>query len=162
MRRSPLEVAVSSFLSEFLRSPSVFRGKHRRSSARRGPSGGLYQRQRNQGKTSSPLFANSTGIDLQGVHRAREFIACQQPMENTAEDFWQMILQYESTAIVMLNRLEEVSKSYFPLQVDQTLEWKNLRVTTTHVAHRMSSQLEIRHLIVEKVGAASPRFLQSR
>ena len=69
-----------------------------------------------------------------------------------------MILQFGSTTIVMLNRLDEASKSYFPLDADQTFEWKNLRVTTTHVEHRMKSQLEVRHVIVEKVGSASLRL----
>ena len=38
------------------------------------------------------------------------FIVTQGPMENTIEDFWEMIWEYKSHAIVMLTPLKENEK----------------------------------------------------
>ena len=44
---------------------------------------------------------------MQGYHERKAFIIAQSPMENTARDFWKMIMDYKVSAIVMLCGLEE-------------------------------------------------------
>ena len=54
----------------------------------------------------------------------------------------------------MLNPFDEqnsIRQSYFPLNVEQTIELTNIRVKTIHIERRMKSQLEIRQIIVEQV-----------
>jgi protein tyrosine phosphatase len=41
------------------------------------------------------------------VKSNRQYIACQSPLQNTSEDFWDMIIQYKITKIVMLNQFED-------------------------------------------------------
>ena len=66
-------------------------------------------------------------------------------MENTSEDFWEMILQYETTTIVMLDRFDEKNDSkefsikyaqcYFPMEINKTYEWTTIRVKTIQIEH---------------------------
>ena len=43
----------------------------------------------------------------QGYKHKKAFIIAQNPMENTIEDFWKMIVERECTVVVMLCALEE-------------------------------------------------------
>lgn len=44
---------------------------------------------------------------LQGFYTDRQYIACQGPLDDTCEDFWDMIIQYQVSKIVMLTRTDE-------------------------------------------------------
>ena len=41
------------------------------------------------------------------LHKDHNYIACQGPLEGTSEDFWDMILQYRVSKIVMLTKTHE-------------------------------------------------------
>ena len=47
---------------------------------------------------------------MQGYKRRGAFLATQAPMKETVEDFWHMIWETQSKAIVMLCNLEEEGK----------------------------------------------------
>ena len=47
---------------------------------------------------------------IQGYKRRGAFLATQAPMKETVEDFWHMIWETQSKAIVMLCNLEEEGK----------------------------------------------------
>ena len=44
---------------------------------------------------------------MQGYRQRQCFITTQGPMKNTAGDFWRMVWEYNTSAIVMLTQLEE-------------------------------------------------------
>ena len=44
---------------------------------------------------------------LQGYRQRGAYIATQAPMENTVNDFWRMIWDYQSRSIVMLCKMKE-------------------------------------------------------
>ena len=44
---------------------------------------------------------------LQGLYTDKQYIASQGPLEDTSEDFWEMIIQYQVSKIVMLTKTEE-------------------------------------------------------
>ena len=52
----------------------------------------------------------TTIITAQGYKRRGAFLATQAPMKETVEDFWHMIWETQSKAIVMLCNLEEEGK----------------------------------------------------
>nr|XP_033791753.1 receptor-type tyrosine-protein phosphatase alpha-like isoform X2 [Geotrypetes seraphini] len=70
--------------------------------------------------SSSPEadYINASYID--GYKKPNFFIACQGPLPNTVDDFWQMVWQENSTIIVMLTDLVEQNKAkceqYWPEQ----------------------------------------------
>ena len=47
---------------------------------------------------------------FQGYRQRGGYIATQAPMENTVNDFWRMVWDYQSRAIVMLCRMKEDGK----------------------------------------------------
>ena len=47
---------------------------------------------------------------VQGYRQRGAYIATQTPMENTVNDFWKMIWEYQSRSIVMLCRMQEDGK----------------------------------------------------
>ena len=47
---------------------------------------------------------------LQGYCQPRAYIATQAPVPDTFEDFWRMVWEQESAAVVMLTREEEAGK----------------------------------------------------
>ncbi|CAF5046882.1 unnamed protein product, partial [Rotaria socialis] len=40
----------------------------------------------------------------------KQYIACQSPLKTTCEDFWDMVIQYGITKIVMLNHFEQFNQ----------------------------------------------------
>jgi len=58
-------------------------------------------------------YINASYID--GFYRKSAFIATQGPLHNTIADFWRMVMEHDSSIIVMLSNLEEQGKvSEFP------------------------------------------------
>ena len=53
-----------------------------------------------------------TYLRLQGYRQHRVYIATQTPMENTVDDFWRMIWEYQSRSIVVLCRMVEDGQVY--------------------------------------------------
>jgi len=41
------------------------------------------------------------------LYSDKQYIACQGPLEDTSEDFWEMIIQYKVLKIVMLTKIQE-------------------------------------------------------
>ena len=48
-----------------------------------------------------------TGLFLQGYKLRNAYIAAQAPLQETVNDFWRMIWEFKSKAIVMLCNFEE-------------------------------------------------------
>ena len=46
-------------------------------------------------------------LTQQGYRQRGAYIATQTPMENTVNDFWRMIWEYQSRSVVMLCRMKE-------------------------------------------------------
>ncbi|XP_072026997.1 receptor-type tyrosine-protein phosphatase mu-like [Amphiura filiformis] len=55
-------------------------------------------------------YINAAFID--GYVRKKEFIATQMPLTNTIEDFWTMVYEFNTTSIVMLNRMSQSDPSF--------------------------------------------------
>ncbi|CAF3021165.1 unnamed protein product [Rotaria sp. Silwood2] len=90
----------------------------------------------------------------------KQYIACQGPLENTCEDFWDMIIQYGVKKIVMLTRTEErnphnpsqtLSKCYryFPDKKGQFVRFNRVVVEVLDVDNQTNVDLEIRHLLIK-------------
>ncbi|CAF0988795.1 unnamed protein product [Rotaria sordida] len=93
-----------------------------------------------------------TAVCLTGQHRShdyinankitsfdkkRTYIACQGPLEDTCQDFWDMIIQYKSKCY-----------SYFPNGKGEQLKFLNIIVKVNHIENYSHTNLEIRHLSI--------------
>ncbi|CAF4878302.1 unnamed protein product [Rotaria sp. Silwood1] len=98
--------------------------------------------------------------EIRGVNSLKQYIACQSPLKNTCEDFWDMIIQYKITKIVMLNQfdqenLQDPSSSaqcypYIPMNKNETLDFNTIKITVNNIEYYLDNQLEIRRLHVQK------------
>ncbi|CAF5018366.1 unnamed protein product, partial [Rotaria sp. Silwood1] len=99
-----------------------------------------------------------TAVYLTGVHRfhdyinaneiisydkTRKYIACQGPLENTCEDFWDMIIQYKAPKIPKCH-------SYFPKRKGEQMKFDNIVVKVNHIESYPHTSLEIRHLSIRQ------------
>ncbi|KAK9713777.1 hypothetical protein RND81_06G051000 [Saponaria officinalis] len=90
---------------------------------------------------------------------APEFLATQGPLSHTFEDFWEMVFQCRSPAIVMLTRLVDHSKivkcdDYFQAE-DGPREFGNISIVTKRIRTTKSS-LVLRLLEVTKAESEEP------
>ncbi|CAF0862342.1 unnamed protein product [Adineta steineri] len=118
----------------------------------------------------------STAIRLSAVYRSHDYInaneirsydnkkryiACQAPMETTCQDFWDMIIEYNVSKIVMLTEMEEPVRNnpskfkpkcypYFYGDKGETLEFDYIYVTVLNVEYYRDTNLEIRYLRIEQ------------
>ncbi|KRT83005.1 hypothetical protein AMK59_4108, partial [Oryctes borbonicus] len=77
------------------------------------------------------INANHVNMRIAATELVNNYIATQGPLQNTTEDFWQMVLEQESNLIVMLTTLMERGRpkchKYWP-SVDETLTFTNFSV----------------------------------
>ena len=73
---------------------------------------------------------------IPGCYCDEKFIAAQAPKENTAEDFWRMILEFNVTNIVMLTNVIEGNRKkcemYFPLDSRTPEQFGSFNIKQTH------------------------------
>ncbi|RZF46952.1 hypothetical protein LSTR_LSTR011220 [Laodelphax striatellus] len=96
-------------------------------------------------------YINASYIVDETLKNEVEYIACQAPKENTAHDFWKMIVQCGVRAIVMLCNLREKNKDkchwYFPEEFE-TLEFGDIAV---HCSKKVANESFIQRFIVIKM-----------
>nr|XP_046216543.1 receptor-type tyrosine-protein phosphatase mu-like isoform X2 [Oncorhynchus gorbuscha] len=95
-------------------------------------------------------YINANYVD--GYHRPNHYIATQGPMQETVFDFWRMVWQENTAAIVMVTNLVEVGRvkccKYWP---DDTEIYRDIKVTL--IETQLLSEYVIRTFAVEKRGA---------
>ncbi|XP_070775139.1 receptor-type tyrosine-protein phosphatase mu-like isoform X5 [Enoplosus armatus] len=100
-----------------------------------------------EGEQSSD-YINANYVD--GYHRPNHYIATQGPMQETVFDFWRMVWQENTAAIVMVTNLVEVGRvkccKYWP---DDTEIYRDIKVTL--IETELLSEYVIRTFAVEKV-----------
>ncbi|KAI4810012.1 hypothetical protein KUCAC02_018862, partial [Chaenocephalus aceratus] len=99
-----------------------------------------------EGEQSSD-YINANYVD--GYHRPNHYIATQGPMQETVFDFWRMVWQENTAAIVMVTNLVEVGRvkccKYWP---DDTEIYRDIKVTL--IETELLSEYVIRTFAVEK------------
>ncbi|XP_037311363.2 receptor-type tyrosine-protein phosphatase mu isoform X2 [Pungitius pungitius] len=102
-------------------------------------------------------YINANYVD--GYHRPNHYIATQGPMQETAYDFWRMVWQENTAAIVMVTNLVEVGRvkccKYWP---DDTEIYGDMKVTL--IETQLLSEYVIRTFAVEKRGVAEIREIR--
>uniref|UniRef100_A0A8C2Z0M9 protein-tyrosine-phosphatase n=1 Tax=Cyclopterus lumpus TaxID=8103 RepID=A0A8C2Z0M9_CYCLU len=102
-------------------------------------------------------YINANYVD--GYHRPNHYIATQGPMQETVYDFWRMVWQENSAAIVMVTNLVEVGRvkccKYWP---DDTEIYGDMKVTL--IETQLLSEYVIRTFAVEKRGVAEIREIR--
>ncbi|XP_023805671.1 receptor-type tyrosine-protein phosphatase mu isoform X7 [Oryzias latipes] len=102
-------------------------------------------------------YINANYVD--GYHRPNHYIATQGPMQETAYDFWKMVWQENSAAIVMVTNLVEVGRvkccKYWP---DDSEIYGDMKVTL--IETQLLSEYVIRTFAVEKRGVAEIREIR--
>jgi protein tyrosine phosphatase len=95
------------------------------------------------------------------VNSNKDYIACQSPLRSTCEDFWDMIIQYRITKIVMLNKFQQENNcyQYIPINKGQSLHFDRIEIKVTNIEYYLDNKLEIRHLIVKEVNIFCKKFL---
>ncbi|XP_077591879.1 receptor-type tyrosine-protein phosphatase mu-like isoform X5 [Stigmatopora nigra] len=94
-------------------------------------------------------YINANYVD--GYHRPNHYIATQGPMQETVYDFWRMVWQEKTAAIVMVTNLVEVGRvkccKYWPDDSDIYGD-----VSVTLMETQLLSEYVVRTFAVEKVG----------
>uniref|UniRef100_A0A3P8WMT0 Receptor-type tyrosine-protein phosphatase kappa n=1 Tax=Cynoglossus semilaevis TaxID=244447 RepID=A0A3P8WMT0_CYNSE len=112
--------------------------------------------QAQEGEQSSD-YINANYVD--GYHRPNHYIATQGPMQETVFDFWKMIWQENTAAIVMVTNLVEVGRvkccKYWP---DDTEIYRDIKVTL--IETELLSEYVIRTFAVEKRGTHEIREIR--
>uniref|UniRef100_UPI0009B2EBE2 receptor-type tyrosine-protein phosphatase mu-like n=1 Tax=Monopterus albus TaxID=43700 RepID=UPI0009B2EBE2 len=102
-------------------------------------------------------YINANYVD--GYHRPSHYIATQGPMQETMYDFWLMVWQENTAAIVMVTNLVEVGRvkccKYWP---DDTEIYGDMKVTL--IETQLLSEYVIRTFAVEKRGVAEIREIR--
>ncbi|XP_045570404.1 receptor-type tyrosine-protein phosphatase mu isoform X3 [Salmo salar] len=103
-------------------------------------------------------YINANYVD--GYHRPNHYIATQGPMQETVFDFWRMVWQENTAAIVMVTNLVEVGRQvkcckYWP---DDTEIYRDIKVTL--IETQLLSEYVIRTFAVEKRGAHEIREIR--
>ncbi|XP_037829137.1 receptor-type tyrosine-protein phosphatase mu isoform X8 [Kryptolebias marmoratus] len=102
-------------------------------------------------------YINANYVD--GYHRPNHYIATQGPMQETVYDFWKMVWQENTAAIVMVTNLVEVGRvkccKYWP---DDTEIYGDMKVTL--IETQLLSEYVIRTFAVEKRGVAEIREIR--
>uniref|UniRef100_A0A8D3DWL8 protein-tyrosine-phosphatase n=1 Tax=Scophthalmus maximus TaxID=52904 RepID=A0A8D3DWL8_SCOMX len=116
-----------------------------------------------EGEQSSD-YINANYVDVSthtdcGYHRPNHYIATQGPMQETVFDFWRMVWQENTAAIVMVTNLVEVGRvkccKYWP---DDTEIYRDIKVTL--IETELLSEYVIRTFAVEKRGAHEIREIR--
>lgn len=103
------------------------------------------QLKHNNAKASVPSFSSSSSSAPDGRYinasyisnykNPRAWIVSQGPMENTVNDFWSMVWENRSPAIIMLTKTYEIIKvmcyQYWPLHLNKKETYGQISVTTT-------------------------------
>ncbi|XP_026482442.1 receptor-type tyrosine-protein phosphatase C-like [Ctenocephalides felis] len=93
-------------------------------------------------------YINASYID--GFERSKEYIATQGPKENTAYDFWRMILQEKVSVICMLTQLKEKNLDkcfqYWP-PIENACKYGNITITNPETT-KMSGDYIVRKLLI--------------
>ncbi|PSN43489.1 Tyrosine-protein phosphatase non-receptor type 4 [Blattella germanica] len=86
------------------------------------------------GTSGDYINANYVNMEIPGSGIINRYIATQGPLPNTVADFWQMVVEAQSTLVVMVTPLVERGRTkchqYWPALL-QTLELGHLHVTCT-------------------------------
>ncbi|XP_077364710.1 receptor-type tyrosine-protein phosphatase mu-like isoform X7 [Festucalex cinctus] len=102
-------------------------------------------------------YINANYVD--GYHRPNHYIATQGPMQETMYDFWRMVWQENTAAIVMVTNLVEVGRvkccKYWPDDSDIFGD-----VSVTLMETQLLSEYVIRTFAVEKRGVAEIREIR--
>ncbi|CAL8312664.1 unnamed protein product [Merluccius merluccius] len=102
-------------------------------------------------------YINANYVD--GYHRPNHYIATQGPMQETVFDFWRMIWQENTAAIVMVTNLVEVGRvkccKYWP---DDTEIYGDMKITL--IETQLLSEYVIRTFAVEKRGVHEIREIR--
>ncbi|KAM4605989.1 receptor-type tyrosine-protein phosphatase mu-like [Polymixia lowei] len=102
-------------------------------------------------------YINANYVD--GYHRPNHYIATQGPMQETVYDFWRMVWQENTAAIVMVTNLVEVGRvkccKYWP---DDTDIYRDMKVTL--IETQLLSEYVIRTFAVEKRGVHEIREIR--
>ncbi|XP_072307390.1 receptor-type tyrosine-protein phosphatase mu-like [Eucyclogobius newberryi] len=102
-------------------------------------------------------YINANYVD--GYHRPNHYIATQGPMQETVFDFWRMVWQENTAAVVMVTNLVEVGRvkccKYWP---DDTEIYGDMKVTL--IETELLSEYVIRTFAVEKRGVAEIREIR--
>ncbi|XP_057679910.1 receptor-type tyrosine-protein phosphatase mu-like isoform X5 [Corythoichthys intestinalis] len=102
-------------------------------------------------------YINANYVD--GYHRPNHYIATQGPMQETMYDFWRMVWQENTAAIVMVTNLVEVGRvkccKYWPDDSDIYGD-----VSVTLMETQLLSEYVVRTFAVEKRGVAEIREIR--
>ncbi|XP_015839316.1 uncharacterized protein LOC103314268 isoform X2 [Tribolium castaneum] len=73
---------------------------------------------------------------IQGCTSYREYIATQNPLQNTVNDFWYMVWQENIKHIVMISSNDETIFSYWPQQINASVVFGNIKITLDDIEHK--------------------------
>ncbi|EYC21500.1 hypothetical protein Y032_0019g3860 [Ancylostoma ceylanicum] len=75
-------------------------------------------------------YINASPVSIKRAHR--NYILAQGPLENTCNDFWQMVWEQNVPAVIMLNKLMESGRhkcaTYFPTKSEECVEFDDYTV----------------------------------
>ncbi|VDM56321.1 unnamed protein product [Angiostrongylus costaricensis] len=96
-------------------------------------------------------YINASPVSIRRAHR--NYILAQGPLENTCNDFWQMVWEQKVPAVIMLNRIVENGRdkcaTYFPLETGHKVEFNDFAVELEK--EEQHQNFVVRKLLLKKI-----------
>ena len=105
-------------------------------------------------------YINANLVEVPAVDR--KYILTQGPLPHTCEDFWRMIWEQKSTAVVMLNKIIEKNTvkchPYWPMGEREVIEFEEFKITNQ--SESMSASYITREFLLENTISGESRSVK--
>ena len=107
--------------------------------------------------------ASHVQVSLPLLPQPASYVACQGPLRHTAKDFWQMVMELQIPAVVMLTRCSEKGMTkcwqYFPQSAGEMMEVPGYQILVRNRSRGVETGLDLQQRLLWLRGGVGGSFL---